>query len=698
MFCGKADAQQPWCSFAEHQQELLRNHPALLQKRVLQEQGYQQYLLAAKKQGRALITIPVVVHIVHDGDAVGADENISDAQVYSQMAALNEDYRKLNADTSSIPSVFKPLAADFEIEFCLAVRDPDGNPTTGIERINGGRSSWTNATADEFKPSTIWEPGQYINVWVMRLGGTSSGTLGYAQFPGMPDSTDGIVVDYKAFGTTGDLLPAHAEGKTLTHEIGHWMGLMHTWGDDNGACSDDDLVADTPLQGAENYGCPAFPHVSCGNGPNGDMFMNYMDYVDDDCSYMFTVGQKARADYFLTHDRQSILSSAGCEPLPVYQRDMAITEMIFPTAEICTEQFIPVAHIKNMGQETITSMLINYQVNGVGLNQYQWSGWIAPGGDDYIFLPQQSLPLGAHTFYVYLSAPNGGLDEHVGNEEALVSFNINSIGIGEPVPAEEDFEGGSFPSGWQLQNPNNDRAWKIDTSAGASSSNASAVFDNFSGTAGSNPRGTRDGLITPEFDFRNANIPYLTFDAAYARRTASSKDSLILYYSLDCGSSWKRIWDKTGSALATAADNTLKFVPQESEWRQELVWVNILAGQGKVKFKFENYSDWGNNLYLDNFKISLTPVSANHLSGERMELEIFPNPSGGIFHFKISGVSETLLRIELLDISGKMVKEFTAAGQSLAEGTIAVTGVSKGMYLLRCSGAKNVAYRKLLVQ
>lgn len=692
-------AQIPWCGSAARHEMLLQQYPSLAEKQQQSEQAYQQYLNSAQKGQRALITIPVIVHVVHDGDTVGGSENISDAQVYSQINALNIDYRKQNPDTANIPSVFRPLAADFEIEFCLATRDPQGNATTGIERINGQRSSWTVVTADEFKPSTIWDPSKYLNIWVMRLGGTNSSTLGYAQFPGMPDSTDGIVVDYKAFGTVGDLLSGHDQGKTLTHEVGHWLGLMHVWGDDNGACNQDDLVADTPVQGAENYGCPAFPHISCSNGPNGDMFMNYMDYTDDDCSFMFTVGQKARADFFLNGERSSILTSNGCEPLPVYERDIAIVELVFPTEEICTNTFVPAARVKNLGTQVITSMLINYQVDGVGLNQYQWQGWIEPGGEDYLFFPQQTLPIGAHSYYVYFSTLNGSNDQNVGNEDALINFDIVSIGIGESIPVEEGFETGAIPSSWELENPNSDRTWKVDTTAGANGSSISAVFDNFSGNSGNNPRGTRDGLITEEYDFRNANIPFVTFSVAYARRNPSSKDSLFLYYSPDCGVTWQKLWGKTNSSLATAADIGTKFVPAAAEWREEFVWVHFLAGMGKVQFKFENYSDWGNNIYIDDFKVNLTPVSTTHVSSGLLSVEVFPNPSSGVFNVRIQSPQPHDIKVEILDITGKKIREWAIEEKAAWSETINASGiVSQGMYFLRVSTAHSLVVKKIVVK
>jgi Pregnancy-associated plasma protein-A/Secretion system C-terminal sorting domain/Fibronectin type III domain/Bacterial pre-peptidase C-terminal domain len=257
---------------------------------------------------RALVTIPVVVHVVWNTTT----ENISDAQIQSQLAVLNADFRKLNADVSGVPSVF--TAADANIEFCLATVDPNGNVTTGINRVQTSTTAF--GTNDQVKSSTTgganaWDRNRYLNLWVCDISG---GILGYAQFPGGSAATDGVVIDYQYFGTIGTATAPFNKGRTATHEVGHWLNLYHIWGDDGTGCTGTDNVADTPNQGDENYGCPTFPAVSCSNGPNGDMFMNYMDYTDDACMYMFSSGQVTRmqALFAAGGTRSSLLTSNGC--------------------------------------------------------------------------------------------------------------------------------------------------------------------------------------------------------------------------------------------------------------------------------------------------------------------------------------------------------------------------------------------------
>ncbi len=218
-----------------------------------------------------VINIPVVVTVVYSN----SQENISDAQINSQIAVMNADFRKTNSDASNTPSEFASLVADTEVQFTLA----------GVRREANSRTSW--GTNDEVKvqypPVT---PSTTLNIWVCNIGG---GILGYAQFPGGPAATDGIVVGPNYFGNTGYVSAPFDKGRTVTHEVGHYLNLRHIWGD--GRCQQDDFVADTPTSDGPNYGCPSYPTVNC---RSNDMTMNYMDYTNDACMYMFSSGQKSR--------------------------------------------------------------------------------------------------------------------------------------------------------------------------------------------------------------------------------------------------------------------------------------------------------------------------------------------------------------------------------------------------------------------
>jgi hypothetical protein len=286
-------------------------------QRLLENRQYQQnqidiarftsrFMLLGANRRVGVVTIPTVVHVVYGND----DENISDEQIQSQIDALNRDYRAQNTDKANVPGVWASLVTDVQVQFALAKLDPDGAVTSGITRT---QTTSTGFSTDESVKSSAtggadpWPSDKYLNIWVCNLGG---GLLGYAQFPGGPPQTDGVVILYSAFGTIGTATAPYNLGRTATHEVGHWLNLIHIWGD-RLDCGGTDFVDDTPPAQAPNYGTPTFPHVSCSNGPNGDMFMNYMDYVDDAVMIMFTAGQVARIGATLDGPRASVTTSAA---------------------------------------------------------------------------------------------------------------------------------------------------------------------------------------------------------------------------------------------------------------------------------------------------------------------------------------------------------------------------------------------------
>ena len=256
----------------------------------------------ADRAARRLITIPTVVHVVYKKP----DEDISKAQIQSQITALNQDFRATNPDTSKVPAPWQGLVADAKIKFQLATKDPDGNKTDGIVRVKTDRTSF--GAGDWIKlankgGSSAWPTDAYLNIWVCTLGG---GLLGYAQFPGGPKRTDGVVILNTAFGTEGTAAAPFNKGRTLTHEVGHWLNLRHIWGDTLD-CSGGDRVPDTPNCEGPNIGKPRFPVITCSNGPNGDMFMNYMDYTDDAGMFMFTAQQVLRMRTSLESVRSGLM-------------------------------------------------------------------------------------------------------------------------------------------------------------------------------------------------------------------------------------------------------------------------------------------------------------------------------------------------------------------------------------------------------
>lgn len=298
---------QKECAFSEYINQQKSLDPSLANKINEVENFVRKQKIAAKENGQqapSIITVPVVVHVLYKNAA----QNISDAQIQSQIDALNRDFRRRNSDTVNTPDRFKPFAADIQIQFELASADPKGRATTGIVRKATNISRWV--IDDKIKFSSqggddAWDSRYYLNFWVADL----ANLLGYSSLPGAAAEKDGVVINYKAFGTTSVDAPYNL-GRTGTHEVGHWLGLKHPWGD---SYCGDDFVDDTPVQGNFTSGCPTTFRSSCNNGEWGDMYMNYMDFTNDACMNLFTAGQKQRMLSLFKQGgpRNLILSSKG---------------------------------------------------------------------------------------------------------------------------------------------------------------------------------------------------------------------------------------------------------------------------------------------------------------------------------------------------------------------------------------------------
>jgi Pregnancy-associated plasma protein-A len=291
------------CGAMQEYERLLEEEPSFRANQARAEEFTARAIASglADRATRKVIKIPIVVHVVYRTDK----ENITKAQIDSQIKVLNRDFGATNTDIGSVPTPWKGLVLDAKIQFALATRDPNGKQTNGITRTKTDRVQF--GAGDDVKTKSgggapAWPASRYLNIWVCNLGG---GLLGYAQFPGGPARTDGVVILHRAFGTSGTVQAPFDRGRTVTHEVGHWLNLRHIWGDTID-CSGGDRCPDTPNAEGPNYGKPTFPHLTCQNGPNGDMFMNYMDYVDDAAMFMFTAGQVTRMNATLAGPRKQL--------------------------------------------------------------------------------------------------------------------------------------------------------------------------------------------------------------------------------------------------------------------------------------------------------------------------------------------------------------------------------------------------------
>lgn len=391
----------------------------------------------SKNSVATIITIPVVVHVIYNGQAIGVAPNITDAQVMSQITVMNQDYRKM-AGTRGDNS--NPVGADTQIQFTLAQVDPNGNPTNGIDRVSLCQDSWSQTEMDStVKPNTIWDPTQYMNMWSVNFSDNT--LLGYAQFPdgsglaglnasGGNANSDGVVSNYDVFGSidaTGGssflLNTTYNKGRTMTHEVGHWLGLRHIWGDS--PCGDD-YCADTPIHHKENYGCPS-PPLSCDTTPVPEMIDNYMDYTDDTCMDIFTLNQKDRITTVMNNSprRSSLKTSNKATPITLFANDAEVKLEASCDMAACgaiPNQAIQKVIIYNRGTTTLTAATLNYTINGGVNNVYNWTGSLATNQSATFGITINSTSNG--TINISIAAANGVTDQRLSNNSANGTFVI----------------------------------------------------------------------------------------------------------------------------------------------------------------------------------------------------------------------------------------------------------------------------------
>lgn len=276
------DVSTRMCAAMEVLEAQLNADPKLRLRMESIESHTREVIASGRLNSQGQIEIPVVVNVIYRTSA----ENISNLQIQSQIDVLNEDFNATNTDVTSTPSLFAGSVADIDVQFVLV----------DVKRKHSNKKSWS--TNDAMKYSSkggidATNPTENLNMWVVnKLTSGGSTILGYAQFPGGDPATDGVVIGHNFFGRVGRVSAPFDKGRTATHEVGHWMNLRHIWGD---ATCGTDHVSDTPQHNTYNFGCPSYPHRSTCSGTPVEMTMNYMDYTDDACMFMFTEGQKSRA-------------------------------------------------------------------------------------------------------------------------------------------------------------------------------------------------------------------------------------------------------------------------------------------------------------------------------------------------------------------------------------------------------------------
>lgn len=615
--------------------------------------------------------IPVVVHIIHNGGT----ENISDAQIQSQIDVLNEDFRKKQGTKGDGSGV------DTEIQFCLAQITPNGKCTNGIVRVQSDLTNHQTYQRSLLKQLSYWDNVRYLNIYVVKNINNGSGTLGYASFPGGPADEDGVVVRHDYFGRIGTA--STSLGRTTTHEISHWFGLYHTFQDGCGTdtCTSGDKVCDTPPVAAPNYSCNAVN--SCHNDlpDQNDQLENYMDYTPDNCKNMFTLGQKIRMQATLNTIRSIIsspgnLTSTGC--------DSGYTS---PPCNVIADFFVN-------AQTVCSGNQLKYTVRA--FNNPTSFKWYFDGGSpasSTLANPEVSYStLGTYQVKLVVSGTAGS-----DSLTRLGYINVIDPPVGIPLPYSEGFEDLAFPSnGISIENNDNGVTWQRDTTAKAFLGKGSAKINNLINTN----YGQSDAMILPSFDLSTfGGIPFLNFKWAYAKSDPTYSDELVVAVSKDCGVNWNQVYRKTGDDLVTGPTQTTAYIPDSTTvWKAAKINLNAYKTYRNVLLKIINVTDGGNNLYIDHINLGAINAGIDEQKSDFVEA-IYPNPNNGEFSISVNVIDLRLVNIKVFDMMGKEINTDAFIIRVLGRNTLLIkVSMPRGLYFISFNNEGNITTKKIIIQ
>jgi PKD repeat protein len=608
-----------------------------------------------ERGGGSTYIIPVVFHIIHNN----GPENIADEQIFDAMRILNEDFNKENPDWDNVNPAFLNIVGDVNIEFRLAQKDPQGNCTKGITRTV---STLTNAGDQSMKDLIQWPRNRYMNVWV---AASADGAAGYTFRPNAVANFaagDGIVLQHTYTGSINTSSPTRS--RTLTHEVGHWLNLAHTWGNSNEPalpenCNGDDGVADTP--NTIGWLTCTINGQSCGSLDNVE---NYMEYSY--CSKMFTEGQATRMIAALnssTAQRNQLITASN----------LTFTGVQAP-AQLCAASFSSSTRTICAGN-TVTFTDDSY-------NTVSSRTWSFPGGAPAVSdeAEQQVTYTEPGIYPVTLTVSDG--------TTTLTSESVGYITVlanpGAEGPIEEGFEQiGTLPSNdWAVVNVDNDNTFQITNTAAFSGGNSVRIINSSAMT------GRIDELVSGTYDMSDATSIVISFKYAFARRNANNDDRLRLLISNNCGQTWSIRRNLRGSIdLATAPNTSGSFVPTSSQWNaSQSSAIASTFHVSNFRFKFEFESDGGNNVYIDDINLNGIPTGIEDLVlGSQQGLLVAPNPAQDRFTVSFHNERSAPAVLELLDVTGRSIS--TLLNSTIAPGEqrleVPVAELGAGIYFLR---------------
>ncbi|TSJ46325.1 M43 family zinc metalloprotease [Fluviicola chungangensis] len=658
-------------------------------------------LLAHSQKSTDLKIIPVVFHVLHQNGS----ENISQAQVWDELQNLNEDFQRMNADTTLVTAPFDTIKGKANFEFRLATIAPNGNPTDGIDRIF---SPLTNV-GDETAMINAWDSHKYVNIWVVRQ--TIPGVFGFTSNPltSLNSCNQGIVILNESVGSigTGNTSLRHI----LTHEMGQYFGLFHTCGNQDlgESCNYSDGIIDTPISKGNSFcnlsvnSCDdtddAASFAYWGFDPR-DNIENFMELSY--CQRMFTNGQ---VDLM-----RSVVES------PLYSRDQLWTPANL-NATGTAGATPPVAEVAPNSNFSILS-------NNNNSNPFTY-GMIC-AGDDVQFSTENGLTPFGTTFYSW-SFPGGNpatspLEDPIVTYANPGYYNVTLTATGPhgsttttrnamiyvsgswpefTGPTVQDFNtSGNF---WQSQNMQDDSGYFQHIANGGMQNTGCFLLGNHYEADTTEPcyladarqiNGSKDNLISPAFDLSTSTGITISFDYAYGSAAVpdSATEVLKVYYSRDCGETWvqKKMISDTALITAFAAQNSM-YLPAQNQWKQVSFPFTTTSTDTKTRFKFEFIaSNFSNNLYIDNFVIDgVLGISDSELSG----ISIFPNPSQKGGTIGISGLSGSKADLTIRDIQGKLVYQKELSGSDLQLNT----DLKSGCYLIEVTQKGSKFLTRLII-
>lgn len=575
--------------------------------------------ITEKNQQEEILTIPVVVHVLHQGESIGTDSNLSEERITQQIDSLNADFRRLNADAVNTPAVFESVVADVAVEFMLAQQDPLGEPTNGIVRVNANNSYLPSLRSDiiEMRSLSHWPAENYLNIYVSEL---RDSFVGFASFPESDIDKniivdedrlylDAIFVDFQYFGTNPDAPAYESRGRTLTHEVGHFLGLRHIWGD--GGCSRDDYIDDTPLASGHHGGYTSpctFPDPeSTNNCIEGEpaMFQNYMDYTDDICMNLFTQGQKACMRVVAENSprRASLSSSLALNPLDLSMNDLSITEVISPQQVECDAQVTAVIEVTNHGLNTIDQFSVSLAIDGLEVASQSQNVTLLPYENALVSFPSQTIAEGAQVVFS-ITEVNNTADGNADNDIVSVTISyLSSI----TLPFVQTFEEGNE----MLGNFGEDQAWNTAIAPHASPSNNALVFQSFDNNLSF---GNDLKITTPSLDLTGVSNATMTFKYAYSGTPSGIYDGLIVRASTNCGITYSQIlFSEVGSDLQTAIPTDNEFAPfSDLDWNETTIDLSSYQNTDGLRIQFEGLNG-SNNIYLDDIRIAQENILENDI-------------------------------------------------------------------------------------